>query len=72
MSYFGDVVAQPKEALEERLVRTLRTPAASLVDQIYEVSRIAATKYALVRRALLLFGAAAVLCAAALLAHLVG
>ncbi|MFB9465091.1 Pycsar system effector family protein [Streptomyces cinereospinus] len=72
VSYFGDVVAQPKEALEERLVRTLRTPAASLVDQIYEVSRIAATKYALVRRALLLFGAAAVLCAAALLAHLVG
>ncbi|MFJ5645104.1 Pycsar system effector family protein [Streptomyces sp. NPDC093223] len=72
VSYFGDVVALPKEALEERLVRTLRTPGVSLVDQIYEVSVIAATKYALVRRALILFGTAAVLCAAALLVNLVG
>ncbi|WP_051767349.1 Pycsar system effector family protein [Streptomyces sp. NRRL S-37] len=72
VSYFGDVVARPKEALEERLLRTLRTPSVSLVDQIYEVSRIAATKYTLVRRALLLFGTAAVLCATALLVNLVG
>ncbi|MEU5099376.1 Pycsar system effector family protein [Streptomyces sp. NPDC020996] len=72
VSYFGDVVTRPKETLEDRLVRTLRTPGASVVDQIYEVSKIAATKYALIRRALLLFGTAAVLCAAALLVGLPG
>ncbi|WP_328832212.1 DUF5706 domain-containing protein [Streptomyces sp. NBC_00252] len=71
VGYFGDVVARPKELLEDRLVWTLRTPGASLVDQIYEVSRIAATKYDLIRRALLLFGTAAVLCAVALLVSLI-
>ncbi|MFD7856800.1 Pycsar system effector family protein [Streptomyces microflavus] len=72
VSYFGDVVAHPKEALEDRLVRALRAPGASVVDQIYEVSRIAATKYALIRRALFLFGTAVVLCAAAFLVGLTG
>ncbi|MET9218564.1 Pycsar system effector family protein [Streptomyces sp. NPDC093221] len=72
VSYFGDVVARPKEMLEDRLVWSLRTPGASVIDQIYEVSRIAATKYTLIRRALLLFGTAAVLCTAALLAGLIG
>lgn len=46
-------------------------PGRLLVDQIYEVSRIAATKYDLIRRALLLFGTAAVLCAVALLVSLI-
>ncbi|MBD0735737.1 Pycsar system effector family protein [Streptomyces sp. CBMA29] len=72
VSYFGDVVDYPKEMLEDRLVRTLRAPGASVVDQIYEVSTIAATKYALIRGALLLFGTAAVLCAVALLVGFVG
>lgn len=71
VAYFGDVVDQPRATLEDRIVRTLRSPAASVVDQLYEVAQIAAVKYALIRRALCLFGAAGILYTAALLVDLV-
>ncbi|MEU1444267.1 Pycsar system effector family protein [Streptomyces mirabilis] len=71
VAYFGDIAHQPRGTLEERLVQTLQSPQASVVDQLYEVAKIAAGKYALIQRALSLFGVAGVLYAAALLADLV-
>ncbi|MGW7366445.1 Pycsar system effector family protein [Streptomyces sp. NPDC054841] len=71
VAYFGDVAEHPRATLEARIARTLQTSTASSLDQLYEVARIAASKYALIRRALCLFATAGVLCAAGLLLNLV-
>lgn len=71
VAYFGDIADQPRATLEDRLGRTLQSPGASTVDQLYEVAKIAAAKYTLIRRALCLFGAAGALYAAALLVDLI-
>ncbi|WP_128817862.1 Pycsar system effector family protein [Streptomyces sp. S063] len=71
IAYFRDVATNKKEDLESLIKATLASPKMPVLDQLYEVSRVANIKYELIRFALGCFGLSLVACTGSLLLDII-
>ncbi len=69
ISFYGDVVTTPAEALETRLEQTIALPREAALDQLRQVSLIVQRKYLAIQVALWAFAGGASLCAGAVVVH---
>ncbi|MEU2448005.1 Pycsar system effector family protein [Streptomyces althioticus] len=71
IAYFRDVATNKKEEIENLIKTTLASPKTPVLDQLYEVSRVANIKYELIRIALGSFGVSLVTCISSLILNVV-